>query len=419
MGELPPFAGLWIRIPMPTLELREPNAPIPFSKPWILGTEMGYVAEAIRTGRIASDGPFTLRCARLLEQRFGIRKVLMTPSCTAALELAALLCDLEPGDEVILPSFTFSSTANAFIRVGARPRFVEIRPDTLNLDETRIEEAITPRTRVIVPVHYAGVACEMDGILAIARKHDVLVVEDAAQGVNASYKGRALGSLGHLGTYSFHDTKNIVCGEGGALCCNDPALVERAEIIRDKGTNRARFFRGEVDRYTWVDIGSSPIPAELTCAFLYAQLEAMDAIKCRRREIDRRYSERLEPLVRAGLIQIRSIPEGIESHFRIFYILVGSAEIRDGLIGHLRREGISAVFHYVPLHDSPMGASFGYRPGDLPVTEDLSSRILRLPAFAEITEAEQDRVVDAVSGFLRGGCANEPTAYSSTGGADA
>ena len=275
--------------------------------------------EAIRTASIAGDGPFTRRCSRLLEQRFGIRRVMMTPSCTAALELAAMLCGLGPGDEVILPSFTFVSTANAFVRLGARPRFVEIRPDTLNLDESRIEEAITPRTRAIFPVHYAGVACEMDQILATAREHNLLVVEDAAQGVNAFYKGRALGSLGHLGTYSFHDTKNVVCGEGGALCCNVPELIERAEILRDKGTNRAQFFRGEVDKYTWVDVGSSYIPAEITCAFLCAQLEAMDAIKVRRQAIDRGYRERLEPLEQAGLLRLPFIPEGVESHYRTFY----------------------------------------------------------------------------------------------------
>src|SRR4051794_5919100 len=279
-------------------------SPIPFNKPYLTGKEMHYIAQAVERHGIAGDGPFTRGCARALEERFGIAKVLMTPSCTAALEMAAMLCDLGPGDEVILPSYTFVSTANAVVRVGARPVFVEVRPDTLNLDESQIEAAITPRTRAIFPVHYAGVACEMDRILQIARRRDLMVVEDAAQGVNAFYKGRALGSMGHLGTYSFHDTKNLVCGEGGALCCNDRALIERAEIIRDKGTNRAKFFRGEVDKYTWIDTGSSYIPSELACAFLAAQVEAMDAIKERRRAIDRFYREALGPLEDEGLLRL-------------------------------------------------------------------------------------------------------------------
>ena len=276
-------------------------APIPHStKPWILGKELEYITQAVRAGAIAGDGPFTRRCARLLEERFGICKVLMTPSCTAALEMAAMLCNLGPGDEVIVPSFTFVSTVNAFVRCGARPVFVEIRPDTLNIDEARIEEAVTRRTRAIFPIDYAGVGCDMDEILAIARRHRLRVVEDAAQGVNSYYKGRALGSMGDLGTYSFHDTKNLVCGEGGALCINDPGLIERAEILRDKGTDRAKFFRGEVDKYTWVDVGSSYIPSEISCAFLAAQLEAMDTIKARRREIDRHYRRRLAPLEARG-----------------------------------------------------------------------------------------------------------------------
>ena len=395
-----------------------PDGRIPFNKPWVLGTEIDYVTQAIRTASIAGDGPFTQRCARLLEERFAIRHVMMTPSCTAALEMAAILCDLGPGDEVILPSFTFVSTANAFVRLGARPRFVEIRPDTLNLDESRIEEAITPRTRAIFPVHYAGVACAMDQILATARDHNLLVVEDAAQGVNAFYKGRALGSMGDLGTYSFHDTKNIVCGEGGAICFNDPTLIERGEILRDKGTNRAQFFRGEVDRYTWVDIGSSYIPAEIACAFLCAQLEAMDAIKHRRRAIDQGYRERLEPLRQAELLRLPFIPEGVESHFRTFYVVLNSGATRESLIAHLKRNGVSAVFHFVPLHSSPIGRTFGYRPGDLPITEDLSGRLLRLPTFAEITELEQDRVADLVTAFLRARPAHHAMSGSLAGAAN-
>jgi dTDP-4-amino-4,6-dideoxygalactose transaminase len=381
-------------------ETKTDESAIPFNKPLILGSELEYVARAIRSGAISGDGPFTRRCARVLERRLGIAKVLMTPSCTAALEMAAMLCGLGPEDEVILPSYTFVSTANAIVRTGARPVFVDIRPDTLNLDETRIEEAITARTRAIFPVHYAGVACAMDEILETARDHGLLVVEDAAQGVNAWYRGRALGTMGHLGTYSFHDTKNLVCGEGGALCCNDPGLVERAEILRDKGTNRAQFFRGEVDKYTWIDVGSSCIPSEIACAFLAAQLEAMDAITTRRRAIDRYYRERLAPLEDDGLLQLPVVPEDCRSNHASFHILLGSEAVRDGLIAHLKQRGISAVFHFIPLHTAPMGLGYGYRKGDLPITEDLSGRLLRLPAFAEITEAQQARVVETLAAYL-------------------
>jgi dTDP-4-amino-4,6-dideoxygalactose transaminase len=378
-----------------------PPARIPFDRPYIVGKELHYIAEAVLGRRIEGDGPFTRRCARLLEERFGIAKVFMTPPCTAALELAAMLCDVGPGDEVILPSFTFVSTANAFVRLGARPVFVDIRPDTLDLDESLIEAAITPRTRAIVPVHYAGVACAMGRIMAIARAHGLRVVEDAAQGVNASYRGRALGSLGDLGTYSFHSTKNLVCGEGGALCVNAPALVERAEILRDKGTDRSRFFRGEVDKYTWVDVGSSCIPSEIACAFLYAQLEAMDAIKARHREIDRIYREGLAPLEGEGLLRLPRIPQGCESHHRTFYILLPDQATRQALMAFLKENGVAATFHFVPLHTSPMGRGFGYAEGDLPVTEDLSGRLLRLPKFLEITPGEQARVVGLIASFLR------------------
>lgn len=374
--------------------------PIPFNRPFLTGKESEYVAEAIAQGKIGSDGRFTQGCARLLEERFGITRVLMTPSCTAALEMAAILCDLEPDDEVIMPSYTFVSTANAFVRMRARPVFVDIRPDTLNLDESRIEAAITPRTRAIVPVHYAGVACAMEPILAIARSNNLMVVEDAAQGVNAFYGDKALGTMGQLGTYSFHETKNVTCGEGGALCCNDPALIERAEIIRDKGTNRARFFRGEVDRYTWMDVGSSYIPSELACAFLYAQLEQMDQIRERRREVDRRYRELLGPLEAAGLLRLPTVPPECSIHYRNFFIIVASRELRDALMDDLKRAGISAVFHFIPLHASPMGGRFGYRPGNLPVTEDLSGRLLRLPSFADITAEEQERVALHIARFL-------------------
>jgi dTDP-4-amino-4,6-dideoxygalactose transaminase len=376
--------------------------PIPFSKPWVLGKELEYVAQAVHTGAIASDGAFTQRCARMMEQRFGIPTVLMTPSCTAALELAAQLCDLRQGDEVIVPSYTFVSTASAFVRLGARPVFVEIVPDTLTVDPERVEEAVTRRTRAIFPVHYAGVGCDMDEILDVARRHRLRVVEDAAQGVNAYDKGRALGSMGDLGTYSFHDTKNLVCGEGGALCVNDTGLIERAEILRDKGTDRAKFFRGEVDKYTWVDVGSSSIPSEISCAFLAAQIEAMDAILVRRREVDLIYRRRLGPLEAEGLLRLPVVPEGRSSNCRTFYVLLNDEEVRDGLMAFLKRHGVSAVFHFVPLHLSPMGRAFGYREGDLPMTEDLAARLLRLPSFGTITPAQQDRVADLVTTYLRG-----------------
>jgi dTDP-4-amino-4,6-dideoxygalactose transaminase len=369
---------------------------IPFNKPFIAGKELHYIARAVALGNIGGDGEYTQRCCRLLEELFGIHRVLMVPSCTAALEMAAMLCDLEPGDEVILPSFTFVSTANAVVRLGARPVFVDIRPDTLNIDDALIEEAITPRTKAIFPVHYAGVGCAMDRILTVARKYGLRVVEDAAQAVNSFYDGRALGSLGDLGTYSFHETKNYICGEGGALCINDPALVERAEIIRDKGTNRRQFFRGQVDKYTWVDVGSSYVPSEICCAFLYAQLEMMDAITRKRRQLHERYRDELACLEHEGLLQLPCVPEECRGNSHLFYLLLPNGAARDGLLAHLNAHGILAVFHYVPLHSSPMGLRYGYQASDLPVTEDVSRRLLRLPLYYEMTEAEQAEVIREV-----------------------
>jgi dTDP-4-amino-4,6-dideoxygalactose transaminase len=382
---------------------------IPFNKPFIAGKELYYIAQAVAYGNIAGDGHYTQKCARLLEERFGIHKVLMTPSCTASLEMAAILCDLAPGDEVIMPSFTFVSTASAVARLGARPVFVDIRPDTLNLDEALIEDAITPRTKAIFPVHYAGVSCDMNRVMTIAKKYNLLVVEDAAQGVNSLYNGRALGSLGHLAAYSFHETKNYICGEGGALCINSPELLERAEIIRDKGTNRRKFMRGVVDKYTWVDIGSSYVPSEICCAFLYAQLELLDPIAERRREIYQTYQQHLEPLEAAGLLRLPRIPEDCDSNYHMFYLLLADQPTRDGLMTHLREHGILAVFHYVPLHSSPMGQKFGNREGDLPLTEDLSRRLVRLPFYYTLTEDEQMEVVDLVQAYLR---RVQPTAAS-------
>jgi dTDP-4-amino-4,6-dideoxygalactose transaminase len=376
---------------------------IPFNKPFIAGKELFYIAQAVTLGNIAGDGHFTQRCCRLLEQRFGIHRVLMVPSCTAALELAALLCELGPGDEVILPSFTFVSTANAVLRCGARPVFADIRPDTLNLDPARVEEAVNPRTRAIFPVHYAGVGCEMDRILAVSRKYGLRVVEDAAQAVNSFYHGRALGSIGHLAAYSFHETKNFICGEGGALCLNTPELLERAEILRDKGTNRQQYFRGQVAKYTWVDVGSSYVPSEICCAFLYAQLEMMDALTQRRRALYQRYLQLLRPLEDKRLLQLPRTPPDCDSNYHILYILLPDRATCDALRQHLADHSICAVIHYVPLHSSPMGKRFGYRAEDLPVTEDVSARLLRLPFFYEMTESEQAEVVGRIADFLRRG----------------
>jgi dTDP-4-amino-4,6-dideoxygalactose transaminase len=379
---------------------------IPFNKPFISGKELDYMTQVVANGKIAADGDFTKRCARLLETEFDIAKVLMTPSCTAALEIAAMLCDLRPGDEVILPSYTFVSTANAIVRLGAKPVFVDIRVDTLNINEELIEDAIAPHTRAIIPVHYGGVSCEMDQIMDIATRHGLVVVEDAAQGVHASYNGRPLGSIGHFGAYSFHDTKNYICGEGGALCINAPEYIERAEIIRDKGTNRSRFLRGMVDKYTWVEVGSSYVPNEIASAFLYAQLELLDLIAQRRRGIYNFYRDHLVPLQERGLLQLPQIPDDCESNYHMFFIVLPDADTRDALIAHLKEHDIVAAFHYVPLHTSPVGSRFGYRAGDLPVTEDLSGRLVRLPFYYDISEIEQMEVVSRIEDFMAGmyGC---------------
>lgn len=378
-----------------------PKMRIPFSKPYIAGKELYYIAQAVTYGNIAGDGHFTRGCSNILESRFDIDKVLMTTSCTSSLEMAAMLCDLEAGDEVIMPSFTFVSTANAVARTGAKPVFADIRPDTLNLDENKVEERISPRTKAIMPVHYAGVGAEMDAIMDIAERHRLVVIEDAAQGVNARYKGRALGSIGHLGTYSFHETKNYVCGEGGALCVNDPRFTERAEILRDKGTNRQKFFRGEVDKYTWVDNGSSYVPSEVVCAFLYGQLEEMDELTQVRRKSFGHYRNLLTPLRDDGFLQIPFVPEHCESNAHIFYVLLPDSDTRDGLMSTLREHGIASVFHYIPLHSSPMGAELGCNDIELPVTDDLSGRLLRLPLYYELSEEQQREVAERIDDYLR------------------
>jgi len=372
---------------------------IPFNKPYMTGKELWYIAQAHANGHLAGDGSFTKRCNAWLEARTGAHKALLTHSCTAALEMAAILADLQPGDEVIMPSYTFVSTANAFVLRGAVPVFVDIRPDTLNIDETLIEAAITDRTRAIVPVHYAGVGCEMDTIMAIARKHNLLVIEDAAQGIMSTYKGRPLGSIGHLGCLSFHETKNIISGEGGALLVNDPTLVERAEIIREKGTNRSQFFRGQVDKYTWVTVGSSYLPSELIAAFLWAQMEEADEITRKRLAIWEVYHQWLEGLENAGKLLRPTIPKECVKNAHMYYILLPDLESRTALISDLKQHDIHAVFHYVPLHSAPEGLSHGRASGDLKITQDLADRLLRLPLWLGV-EQHQAFVVQHIISAL-------------------
>ena len=371
-------------------------APIPFNKPYIIGRELRNIEQAVRREQLAGDGFFSHRCEKWLESRFGARKVLLTHSCTAALDMAAILCDIRPGDEFIVPSFTFTSTANAFVLRGGKPVFVDIRPDTMNIDETKIEAAITPKTRVIVPVHYAGVGCDMEKIMDIAERHHLLVVEDAAQGVCATRNGRHLGTIGHLGCYSFHETKNFICGEGGALAVNDGRFLERAEIIREKGTNRSQFFRGMVDKYTWVDIGSSFLPGELVAAFLYAQLEEAEKITAKRMAIWSAYHRSLAPLEKAGVLRRPVIPPECVHNAHMYYILLKDAAERARLIAFLKANDVQAVFHYVPLHSSPMGKALA---GDvrLPVTEEYADRLLRLPCYYELEPAQIDRVTGLIA----------------------
>ncbi|MGD1253674.1 dTDP-4-amino-4,6-dideoxygalactose transaminase [Mycobacterium seoulense] len=384
---------------------------IPFNKPCVVGSELIYVGQAVAGGHASGDGPFTKRAQLMLENAFGAKRVLLTTSCTSALEMAALLCDLQPGDEVILPSYAFVSTANAFVLRGGRPVFVDIRGDTLNIDERLIEQAITPRTRAIVPIHYAGIACEMDSIMDIAGRHGLLVVEDAAQGVFARYRERWLGTIGHLGCYSFHETKNISCGEGGALVVNDPALASRAEILREKGTNRTQFMRGQVDKYTWVDVGSSYIPSDMLAGFLVGQIENMEKITKRRGEIFDRYAALLAPLVESGLIRIPVLPPHCTPNYHMFYVLTADVEERDALIAHLSAAGIVAVFHYVPLHTSPYAKSLGVPRIYLPNTEELSARLLRLPMYFDLTDEEVQEVADTVLEFYRTAHPQRCTAY--------
>ena len=372
---------------------------IPFNIPTCLGDEIDYVRESIANAHISGDGEFSRRCHSFLEDYLGIGKALLTTSCTHALEMAALLLEIEPGDEVIVPSFTFVSSINAFVLRGAKPVFADIRPDTLNLNEDNLSDLISDRTRAIVLVHYAGVACEMDTIMGLAREHNIAVVEDNAHGLFARYKGRYLGTFGQLATLSFHETKNFTCGEGGALLVNDAGMIERAEIIREKGTNRSRFFRGQIDKYTWVDLGSSYLPSDMLAAYLWAQLERADSIQLRRQEIWNYYQTHLHDWAARRGVSLPTVPQHVEQAYHMYYLLLPSQRVRSALIDHLKSRGILSVFHYLPLHLSDMGRRFGGKLGDCPLAEDLADRLLRLPFYYSLSESEQGEVVDALCSF--------------------
>lgn len=375
------------------------NYRIPFNKAALAGNELRYIQSAIERGHISGDGAFTKECNAFFEKALGVAKVLLTTSCTHALEMAALLLEIRPGDEVIVPSFTFVSTVNAFVLRGAHPVFIDVRSDTLNLDEHHLERLISPRTRAVVPVHYAGVGCEMDEILRIAGAHRIPVVEDNAHGLFAKYRGKYLGTFGCMATQSFHETKNFTCGEGGALFINDARYSERAELLREKGTNRNQFFRGQTDKYTWVDVGSSYLPSDLLAAFLYAQLEAREAIQSKRRRIWEYYRDHLADWARQHGVQLPFVPEACEQSYHMFYLIGPSLEWRRGLIAHLKEREILSVFHYLPLHLSAMGQRFGGRQGECPVTERVTDRLLRLPFYTDLTEADLSCVVEAVMDF--------------------
>ena len=376
-----------------------PPITIDFNRPVPVGKESEYMAEAIAAAKISGDGQFTKKCSELLQEQLGVPKVLLTTSCTHALEMFALLLDFQPGDEVILPSFTFVSTVNAFVLRGARPVFADVRPDTLNLDEGKLEALITSRTKAIAVVHYAGVGCEMDPILEVARRNDIAVVEDNAHGLFGKYKGKYLGTFGALAAQSFHETKNFSCGEGGALLINDPSLAERAEIIREKGTNRSRFFRGLVDKYTWVDVGSSYLPSDILAAYLYAQLEQREKIQAHRRKVWNYYQENLKDWALAHEVRLPHVPASCEQAYHMFYMLLPTLELRTRFIAHLRQRGIQSVFHYLPLHLSDMGTRFGGKAGDCPVTERISDLLVRLPFHNALSEDDMTKVVTAIREF--------------------
>jgi dTDP-4-amino-4,6-dideoxygalactose transaminase len=374
---------------------------IPFNRPYMTGSEIEYILNTKQRNMLAGDGWFTKQCHQWLEANVGSKKALLTHSCTAALEMAALLVDIQPGDEVIMPSYTFVSTANAFVLRGGVPVFVDIRPDTMNIDEKNIESAITDRTRAVVPVHYAGVACEMDAIMEVARQHSLKVIEDAAQGVMARYKGRPLGGIGDLGAFSFHETKNVISGEGGALLANREGYAVEAEIIREKGTDRSRFFRGEVDKYTWQSVGSSYLPGELIAAFLWAQLEQAERITEQRRQIWQKYYQLTEQLEIDGLLTRPHIPPGCEHNAHMFYVLLKEEVDRKSVLEEMKRNGVHAIFHYVPLHSSPAGLRYGRAHGKLDLTDSLSERIVRLPLWIGMGESDQERVIETLEAAIK------------------
>ena len=373
---------------------------IPFNKPPYIGKESEYVLDAVNKGHISGDGEYTKKCAKKLEELSGTKRALLTTSCTHATEMAALLSDIKPGDEVIMPSYTFVSTADAFVLRGATPVFVDIRPDTMNIDETLIEDAITSKTKAIVPVHYAGVGCEMDTIMDIARRHNLTVIEDAAQAIASTYKGKALGTFGDFGCYSFHETKNISMGEGGALLIQNEDLIEPAEIIREKGTNRAKFFRGQIDKYTWVNYGSSYLPSDMNAAYLWAQLENIDIIQKKRLSVWNRYKEGLSELEKKEYIEFGVIPDGCTNNAHMFYIKVSDLETRTELISYLKEKGIMAVFHYVPLHSAPAGRKFGRFNGEDRYTTKESERLVRLPLFYSISDEEVEYIIDKLKAYF-------------------
>ncbi len=373
--------------------------PVDFNNPIPVGKELEYITQAIQSGHISGDGPFTKRCHAFLERELGVPKVLLTTSCTHALDMSAILLNIQPGDEVLIPDFTFVSTINAFVLRGAKPVFIDIRPDTLNLDESKLEAAVTPRTKAVVPVHYAGVGCEMDVIMDVAVRHRLAVVEDNAHGLFGKYKGKYLGTFGALSAQSFHETKNFSSGEGGALLINDRELVERAEIVREKGTNRSRFFRGQIDKYTWVDIGSSFLPSDILAAYLYGQLEQRDKIQSHRRNVWQTYETGLRDWANRREVQLPVVPDHCEQSYHMFYLLMPNLDLRQKLILYLRECGIYSVFHYLPLHLSDMGRSFGGSEGDCPVTERVSDQLIRLPFHNVLTGAEQEQVIEAILEF--------------------
>ena len=372
---------------------------IDFNRPAFVGSELEYIQDAIHRGMLCGDGIYTKKCSQWMEKEFDVSRVMLTTSCTHALEMAAFLCDIQPGDEVIMPSYTFVSTADAFVLRGAKIVFVDIRPDTMNLDEKLIEQAITPKTKVIVPVHYAGVACEMDTIMDIAHRHGLKVVEDADQGVDACYKGKALGTIGDFGCYSFHETKNFTMGEGGALLFQKEEYLEKAEILREKGTDRSKFFRGQVDKYRWMDYGSSYLPSELNAAYLYAQLEAKDKIQKKRMEIYEYYHRNLADLAAEGKVEQPYVPQECEHNAHMYYLKVKDMKVRTRLLAYLRENGICSVFHYVPLHSAPAGQKFGRFAGEDVYTTKESERLLRLPMFYNLDMEDVKRIVDVIHKF--------------------